>query len=198
MPQLNRKTIIGAFGILLTLTALALIAYHTTPHCTDKCDDNIEDICPGALWITSGSTTKTKIVCPWKKGTVITGLISLCLTLILMICLFLTLTGKTLKMPMAVLGAIIIPLLLVSFGLMIKDLVNGFKFLKDLSGSYSVMPGSYIVNAILMIVSVGIVAWAVKLGWMANEESAKSPNAVMKMNDPRAQQVSPYPPGYNA
>jgi len=187
------QIIIGVIAALLALVALGIAVYHIKPHCMDKtsttkdteCSQTMIDICPGALNLsTKTSSRENSLICPWKKATYIIGIISLALTICLMIIFAFALLGKTVKIPMLLLGVVVIPLLLVGCALMIKDIVDGFKFVSKLTGSYSLKPGTYIVNAILMLVSIGMSAWAIKTSFTlsAQNNSNNSGNVVVKVD----------------
>ena len=68
---------------------------------------------------------------PLKAATYVIGLISLCCVIILIIILVVAMRGIPLKTPYTLVGLLAIILLITSIGLMVKDIINGFKYYKD-------------------------------------------------------------------
>ena len=174
---MGKVAIIGGVTCAFTLAALALVAYHTELRCSSKvgdvktteCPATWEDHCPGAYAIGgSGEVTGTefsfKYACPWEKETAILGLIGLSLTQIFLGILLFLMRGKNLKTPMIALTGLIVPVLLATFGLMIRDLKRGFDFADDAGTTDGLKPGTYIANIILLFIGVCLISTGAYLG----------------------------------
>lgn len=194
MVQVTCRNISGVTGVLLALVALGLVAYHTEPHCSyetasgkiTECAPNLTEQCPGAFSsYLKNSVGESSTVCPWRKPTYILGLISLSLTQIIMILFVLVLKGKRVQTYMGILGAVVIPLLIAACALMIRDIADGFKYFANTPGTYTFRPITYIVNAVLMLVSISLVAWAIKAGFKMGAGGQNTQKAVVKI-DPAA------------
>jgi len=151
----------AGFTLMITIAAIGMTGYFTKPHCSVSsasenvkvaCHDNMVEMCPGAYnqYLVTGSITAIA-KCPWKPATYVIGLISLCLVIILIIILVIAMRGIPLKTPYTLVGLLAIVLLITSIGLMIKDLVNGFKYYKDQTSGTIYYPAAYIVNALLLV-----------------------------------------------
>ncbi len=151
----------AGFTLMVTIAAIGMTGYFTKPHCSVSsasenvkvtCAENMVEVCPGAYnqYLITGSVT-TIAKCPWKPATYVIGLISLCLVIILIIILVVAMRGIPLKTPYTIVGLLAIVLLITSIGLMIKDLVNGFKYYRDHDYGTIYYPAAYIVNALLLV-----------------------------------------------
>jgi len=187
----NSRVIVLLIGVVAAVVAIGLDAYHTKAHCSDKtptetsseCDPDIVAQCPGAYAVSvSLNGYSQSLKCPWRKATYILGFASLALTIILFVLFGIVVCGNPLKAIMVIVGIVSIPLLLVACGLMIKDLVEAFKYLADHPGTYSVPVGTYVANAILMIISAILSAWAIRTAFKISNEAAANQRGVAKVN----------------
>jgi len=135
---------------VLCITALGFTGYYTKPHCSEECDDDMADTCPGAYALVAGDAY---MKCPWKAATYVTGIIGLCFVIILLAMVIVAIKGAALRRPILGVGLLALILSLVSTALMVKDLVDGAKYFKDhvVTAGASFYPVEYVVNIILMI-----------------------------------------------
>ena len=181
---MGKIAVIGGVTCLFTLTALALVAYHTEPHCSTKtgdtkvsgCADSFKDNCDAAYayHVTMdvlGVEIDTKASCPWNTETAVLGLIGLSLTQICLGALFFTMRGKNLKAVVLGLTALIVPILLATFGLMIRDLKRGYDLKEEAGLEEGFRPGTYIANIILLFLGVCLLSAAAFLGHRHNAKN---------------------------
>ena len=191
--MVNKVAILaGATGVF-TLAALGLISYHTEQRCHSKvgdissseCNGTYKEMCVNAdafgvsTTITdSGMEIEMMLRCPWQKATSITGLIGLSLTQIFLGLLAAVMKGKTaLKVPVVALAGVIVPLLLSTFSLMIKDLKTSFEHADDVNAGSAFRPGSYIANCILIFFGICLISGAAFLGFKSDEDGVAKNNA---------------------
>jgi len=170
---MGKVAVIGGITCLFTLTALALVAYNTEPHCSVKtgddkvtgCTDSWKKNCDAAYAVSVttevlGIEITTKYSCPWNTETVTLGLTGLGLTVICLGFLFFTLRGKDLKTVVLTMIGVIVPILLSTFGLMIRDLKRGYDYKKEAGLEEGFRPGTYIANIILLFFGVCLLSTA--------------------------------------
>ena len=175
----------------ITIAALGFVGYYTKPHCSTssssgntkiKCAENMVEICPGAYnqyLVTASYTAIAK--CPWKVPTYVTGIISLCLVIILIVLFFVAMRGIPVKTIFTLLGLLALILMIVSTALMVRDLINGFKFYKDHGAGTIYYPVTYIVNIVLMI--LGILSTSIIICFGRGFKS-RSGNIVQRVDGP--------------
>ena len=188
----NSRVIVLLIGLAAAVVAIGLDAYHTKPHCSLKTPAetssdcsmyDMEKQCPGTYAVSqSYGGVSQSIKCPWRKATYILGFASVAVTIILLVLLGVAVCGNPLKAVMVIVGIVGIPLLLVACGLMLKDLVDGFKFLADHPGTYSVPVGTYVANVVLLVILAIISAWAMCAVFKITKEAAASQRNVVKVN----------------
>jgi len=174
---MGKIAVIGGITCLFTLTALALVAYNTTPHCSVKtgdntvsgCDDDFKESCDRAYAVHikeefGGVTIHSRYSCPWETETAVLGLIGLVLTQICLGALFFTMRGKNLKAMVLALTGLIVPILLAAFGLMIRDLKRGYDLKEEEDLKEGFRPGTFIANIILVFFGVCLLSTAAFLG----------------------------------
>jgi len=185
----------------VTIAALGFVGYYTKPHCSTssssgnvkvECAENMVEVCPGAynqyLVYSSGGVAFTAIAkCPWKVPTYVIGIISLCLVIILIVLFFVAMRGIPVKTVFTLLGLLALVLLMVATGLMVRDLVNGFKFYADHGTGTIFYPVTYIVNIVLMV--IGTLSTSVLICFGRGFKS-RGGNIVQRVDGPVSVKVS--------
>ncbi len=174
---MGKVAVIGGVTCLFTITALALIAYHAQPHCSVSSGDNSESGCTDefkkecdrayAVRIEqdlSGTEVVYKYSCPWNPETAALGLIGLVLVQICLVVLIFVMKGKNLKTVMMALTALIVPILLATFCLMIRDLKWGYDLKEEEGLKEGWRPGTFIANIILLFFGLCLFSTAAFLG----------------------------------
>jgi len=166
---MNKTSKKFSFSIFLTfclvVTSIGLVAHHTNPHCKLKsngtelndCPDLTKDFCqndaPALKFRSVTHTTETEVACNWRTATQVIAFISLILSLFLIIMFAFMACGRPLRWSICVMVSIVIPALILTFGLMIGDINVGFNYFKNNTQGGDYIPASYVANLIMIMLT---------------------------------------------